>query len=548
MARANFFQINETDDVRSFKLNSAQTIAPGDPVVLSSGRVSIAATTSEAILGICQETVTSSTEDDDVRVNISPDTIYSCSTSGTLSQGQLGVNCDIDGSTGAFYVDENSTTYGVCNIIAAPDGLGATAVVHVKFVKMSYGEQIGPIATGDIEDSAVTADKIAAAALGDGLAGGAGTALKVDVSEFAGTNLEDDGSENLRISASAAGNGLAGGAAAVLSVQSDTTTGGNVAGVAVGANGVGVTVDGTTLENSTNTVRVAATCAGNGLTGGGAAALAAQSDTTTGANVAGVAVGANGIGVTVDGTTLENNTNTLRIAASAAGNGLTGGAAAALAVSPDVTTGAAVAALTVGANGAGMTVDTTTIEHNANSLRLAAQGHGIAGGAGATLSVDPDATTGATVCPVAVVADGVGTTLDNDTLTHTTGTLQVGDNSLDQTQLANIASGGAGVTFLVWQHMEAAATVAIFDGVFPVKARLIDCWTIQNAATATNITVDDGTNPIVDLFAGGGADKAIVRGAEIDDATFELAVNATLRVISSGAQNFDLFCTFMRVA
>jgi hypothetical protein len=63
-----------------------------------------------------------------------------------------------------------------------------------------------------------------AGAIGDGLDGGDGTILSVDVSDFAGTGLEDDGSENLRIAAAAAGDGLAGGAGSALSVNVDDTT------------------------------------------------------------------------------------------------------------------------------------------------------------------------------------------------------------------------------------------------------------------------------------------------------------------------------------
>jgi len=54
-----------------------------------------------------------------------------------------------------------------------------------------------------------------------------------------------------------------------------------------------------------------------------------------------------------------------------------------------------------------------------NDLRLAAQGNGIAGGAGSVLSVDPDNTTGGDVAPVNVSANGVGvdvTALDGDHL------------------------------------------------------------------------------------------------------------------------------------
>lgn len=69
------------------------------------------------------------------------------------------------------------------------------------------------------------------------------------------------------------------------------------------------TASATGLEISSDTVRIAAAAAGNGLTGGGGSALAVN-----------------------PGTGLEISSDTVRIAASAAGAGLTGGAGSALAV------------------------------------------------------------------------------------------------------------------------------------------------------------------------------------------------------------------------
>ena len=62
---------------------------------------------------------------------------------------------------------------------------------------------------------------------------------------------------------------------------------------------------------------------------------------------------------------------------------------------------------------------------SSRSTVLAAQGNGIAGGAGSTLSVDPDSETGVTVAPVAVGANGVGVTVDNSTIKHTAGEIYV---------------------------------------------------------------------------------------------------------------------------
>ena len=91
------------------------------------------------------------------------------------------------------------------------------------------------VSTAKLADASVTADKLAAAVAGDGLTGGAGTALAVgagdgitvsanavavNVSDLVGTGIENDGSNNFRISAAAAGNGLTGGAGSALSVTS----------------------------------------------------------------------------------------------------------------------------------------------------------------------------------------------------------------------------------------------------------------------------------------------------------------------------------------
>lgn len=91
------------------------------------------------------------------------------------------------------------------------------------------------VSTAKLADASVTEAKLAASVAGDGLTGGAGTALAVgagdgisvsanavavNVTDLAGTGLENDGSNNLRISAAAAGNGLTGGAGSALSTTS----------------------------------------------------------------------------------------------------------------------------------------------------------------------------------------------------------------------------------------------------------------------------------------------------------------------------------------
>ena len=90
---------------------------------------------------------------------------------------------------------------------------------------------------GSIANSKLSNDSVTITA-GDGLKTGgevdlgSSVTVNIDVSDFAGTGLEDDGSENLRIAAAAAGNGLTGGAGSALSIDLDGST------LSVGASGL----------------------------------------------------------------------------------------------------------------------------------------------------------------------------------------------------------------------------------------------------------------------------------------------------------------------
>ena len=99
---------------------------------------------------------------------------------------------------------------------------------------VSSSSQVSELAS--VNDSTITLTA------GDGLKTGGSFTLNadadstitfnIDVSDFAGTGLEADGSENLRIAAAAAGNGLTGGAGSALSIDLDGST------LAVGASGL----------------------------------------------------------------------------------------------------------------------------------------------------------------------------------------------------------------------------------------------------------------------------------------------------------------------
>ena len=83
-----------------------------------------------------------------------------------------------------------------------------------------------------VKDAGITGTQLSATVAGDGIQGGAGSALAVDVSDFAGNGLEDDGSENLR-------------------VKVDTATGTNVSqALSVTSNGVGVKIDNSSVKEN----------------------------------------------------------------------------------------------------------------------------------------------------------------------------------------------------------------------------------------------------------------------------------------------------------
>lgn len=83
----------------------------------------------------------------------------------------------------------------------------------------------GAIPGAKIANAEITETQLNASVAGDGIDGGAGTALSVNVSDIAGTGLDSDGGSpaNLRIATSAAGTGLTGGGGAALSIDTGST-------------------------------------------------------------------------------------------------------------------------------------------------------------------------------------------------------------------------------------------------------------------------------------------------------------------------------------
>lgn len=189
------------------------------------------------------------------------------------------------------------------------------------------------LSSGGIADDSITGAKLAPAVAGAGLiqdgSGNldvnvdgstievSGDALQIKALGVGTSHLADGGVTAAKINLDVAGAGIVqNGGTGAMEVNADNTSL-EVTGDAVGIKAAGVT------ESHLNT-----SVAGSGLTGGGGAALAIgagngitvnandvtiNADSTTGATVAPVSVGANGVGVTVDNSTIEHAAGTLQL-------------------------------------------------------------------------------------------------------------------------------------------------------------------------------------------------------------------------------------------
>lgn len=199
-----------------------------------------------------------------------------------------------------------------CVITDDPITLNTTAIEWAKF---SGAGQItagaGLIKTGDTLDvgagDGITVSANDVAVDSDTETGGniqgvnvTANGVGVDINAIAGTGIEADGSANLRLATQ--GNGISGGAGSALSVDSDTATGGDIYGVSVTANGVGVDVDA--LD-------------GDGLQADGSARLALELTNNGGLQFTGSSPNGT-VGVKVDGVTVTLNGSGELVASSVA--------------------------------------------------------------------------------------------------------------------------------------------------------------------------------------------------------------------------------------
>lgn len=81
----------------------------------------------------------------------------------------------------------------------------------------------------------------------------------------------------------------------------------------------------------------------------------------------------------------------------------------------------------------------------------------------------------------------------------------------------------------------AAGALAAKNVVLTHKTRVVDAWVVMRGAgvATTLLTVGNGAAAITNGMDVSGADKAVVRAAEIDDAAHEIAAGGSLRVTTS---------------
>ena len=80
------------------------------------------------------------------------------------------------------------------------------------------------------------------------------------------------------------------------------------------------------------------------------------------------------------------------------------------------------------------------------------------------------------------------------------------------------------------------------DVVLTYKTRIIDVWAVHTGGagdTSDTIQVKNGTSAITNAMDWSGADKAVVRAGEIDDAAHEIAAGGTLRITTVDGDGGD---------
>lgn len=130
---------------RRYKIAASQTIAAGDPVILSSGQIAIAVSNSSTELcGIAAEPASGKSANDPIMIYDDPDMVFIGRSSTAPSNGQCGTAYDLTGTTGAFQVNFSATSQAVMLFLGEADtdetNTTAGAKIRVKIALNALAE------------------------------------------------------------------------------------------------------------------------------------------------------------------------------------------------------------------------------------------------------------------------------------------------------------------------------------------------------------------------------------------------------------------------
>ena len=125
---------------------SSQTLAVGDPVYLSSGLVTVAATTATTLCGIMAQPAASLATSTLVAVYADPDQLFECTMDGVSSSVTAGTLVDIAGATGAFILDSSNSTYDTFLAIRS-NPQDSTAAALARWIVKIYNHDLADISS-----------------------------------------------------------------------------------------------------------------------------------------------------------------------------------------------------------------------------------------------------------------------------------------------------------------------------------------------------------------------------------------------------------------
>lgn len=130
----------ESAHIEYYPVATTQTLAKGDPVILSSGQVAIAVEASSAeLLGVMAEDAASLTAAVLVAVYDDPDTVFYARTNADASSVAIGTHADLAGTTGAFTLNVSTSNQDLFCILGTKVGdTNSTVGAHLRVKIMKH--------------------------------------------------------------------------------------------------------------------------------------------------------------------------------------------------------------------------------------------------------------------------------------------------------------------------------------------------------------------------------------------------------------------------